>query len=218
VLSSTEPDELCVNGMSFSKRDSIWANSALVVTVSPDDEVLDPYREKHGVLAGVAFQRDMEHRASLMGGGNLTVPVQRLTDFLAGNPSTTAPPSSYRLGVKAAACHEIYPPALVNSIRNAVTEYFEKQMPGFICEDALLHAVETRTSSPVRVSRNDSTMEAEGVQRLFPAGEGAGFAGGIVSAAVDGMAVAEAVLNSLLDLGISLEERNAARGKLESFY
>lgn len=194
---STEPDEVCVNGMSFSRRDSTFANSALVVTVSPDDDILKEYREKHGVLAGLAFQRDMERRASELGGGNLTVPVQRLTDFVAGKASTTAPPSSYRLGVRPAACHEIYPEPLSNAMKDAVCNHFERQMPGFLCDDGLLHGVETRTSSPVRVSRDPETMEAPGTKNLFPAGEGAGFAGGIVSAAVDGITVANAVLQNV---------------------
>ena len=194
VPASTNPEEVCVNGMSFSKRDSVWANSALVVTVSPDDPVLMEYREKHGVLAGIAFQRDMERAASAMGGGNLTVPVQRLTDFVEGVSSTSAPSSSYRLGVKPSACHEIYPEPLVKSLRDALVNHFEKKMPGYICEEGLLHAVETRTSSPVRVSRDMESYQAVGCKRLFPAGEGAGFAGGIVSAAVDGMMVANAVL------------------------
>ncbi|GAX23807.1 hypothetical protein FisN_20Hh007 [Fistulifera solaris] len=197
IAASTDPDELCVNGMSFSRRDSIWANSALVVTVASNDTILDPYREEHGVLAGVAFQRDMERRASVMGGGNLTVPVQRVTDFLAGRPSTSAPSSSYRLGVKPAACHEIYPQPLVSALRYALTQHFEKNMPGYICEDALLHAVETRTSSPVRISRDDETLQAIGTEGLFPVGEGAGFAGGIVSAAVDGLVVATALQTKL---------------------
>jgi uncharacterized FAD-dependent dehydrogenase len=201
VPASTDPEEVCVNGMSFSKRDSLWANSALVVTIDPDDEILDPYREKHGVLAGVAFQREMERRASKMGGGNLTVPVQRLTDFMAGQASSSAPPSSYRLGVKPAACHEIYPPAVTNALRDAVSNHFEQRMPGFLSEDALLHAVETRTSSPVRVARDPDTMQAIGTHGLFPAGEGAGYAGGIVSAAVDGMVVGEAVLANVCSSG-----------------
>ena len=195
VPASTEPEEVCVNGMSFSKRDSLWANSALVVTVSPDDPVLEEYREKYGVLAGIAFQREMERAASVMGGGNLTVPVQRLTDFIAERPSTSAPPSSYRLGVKPSACHEIYPKPLVKALQDALVNHFERQMPGYVCDEGLLHAVETRTSSPVRVSRDAETYQAIGCKRLFPAGEGAGFAGGIVSAAVDGMMVADAVLD-----------------------
>jgi len=194
VPASTNPEEVCVNGMSFSKRDSLWANSALVVTVSPEDPVLDEYRAKHGILAGIAFQREMERAASKMGGGNLTVPVQRLTDFIAERPSTSAPPSSYRLGVKPSACHEIYPKPLVKALQDALANHFERQMPGYVCDEALLHAVETRTSSPVRVSRDAETYQAIGCKRLFPAGEGAGFAGGIVSAAVDGIMVADAVL------------------------
>lgn len=197
VPSSTEPGELCVNGMSFSRRDSQWANSALVVTVDADDELLDPYRTEHGALAGMAFQRDMERRASALGGGNLTVPVQRLTDFLAAKPSTSAPPSSYRLGVVPAACHEIYPPPIVEALRNALVQ-FDRTLPGYVCEDGLLHAVETRTSSPIRVGRDPVTLQAVGLRNLFPAGEGAGFAGGIVSAAVDGIAVAEGVLDAVL--------------------
>lgn len=194
VPASTDPDEVCVNGMSFSRRDSIWANSALVVTVSPEDDILDKYRHDHGVLAGVAFQKDMERRAAEMGGGNLTVPVQRLTDFMVGKASETAPSSSYRLGTKPAACHEIYPEPIVAALRDAVANHFEKRMPGFLCEEGLLHAVETRTSSPVRVARDIETLQAVGTKQLYPAGEGAGYAGGIVSAAVDGMAVAEALL------------------------
>lgn len=199
VPASTAPDEVCVNGMSFSKRDSLWANSALVVTVTPDDEVLEPYRAEHGVLAGLAFQRDMEQRACVMGGGNFTVPVQRLTDFVNGVASTSAPLSSYRLGVKPAACHEIYPVPMMTALRNALVNHFDKTMPGYVCDEGLLHAVETRTSSPVRISRDSETLQAIGTSRLFPAGEGAGFAGGIVSAAVDGMTVAEAVMEQILE-------------------
>ena len=198
VPASTNPEEVCVNGMSFSRRDSVWANSALVVTVNPDDPILEAYKE-HGVLAGIAFQRDMERKAAAMGGGELRVPVQRVTDFIEGKASTSAPSSSYRLGVRPSPCHEIYPPELTAALRHALVNYFDKQMPGWICDDGLLHAVETRTSSPVRVCRDEATLEAAGIQGLFPAGEGAGFAGGIVSAAVDGMVVAEAVLDSLLE-------------------
>jgi uncharacterized FAD-dependent dehydrogenase len=192
VPSSTEEGELCINGMSFSNRDSLWANSALVVTVSQDDSILEKYRS-HGCLAGLEFQRDMERKAFQLGGRNMTVPVQRLTDFVNGVVSSSIPTSSYRLGAVSAPCHEIYPKPLYNALANAITEHFEKQMPGFFCEDALLHGVETRTSSPLRLVRNQSTFEAGGVENLFPAGEGAGFAGGIVSAAVDGLVVADAI-------------------------
>ncbi len=172
VIASTEENEVCVNGMSFSRRDSKFANAALVVTVGPDDPVLKEYKQKYGVLAGIEFQRDMERRASIMGGGNFTVPVQRLTDFVNGKASTTAPNSSYRLGIKPSACHEIYPEAMTIALQDAVKNHFEQQMPGFLCEDALLHAVETRTSSPVRISRDPVTLQAIGKPGLFPSGEG----------------------------------------------
>lgn len=135
VPASTDPSEVCVNGMSFSRRDSLWANSALVVTVKPDDPIMDSYRRKHGVLAGIAFQREMERKAAEMGGGNLCVPVQRVTDFIAGQASTSAPSSSYRLNVKPSPCHEIYPSELTNALKDALVEYFDKQMPGYVCED-----------------------------------------------------------------------------------
>ena len=199
VPASTESNEVCVNGMSFSRRDSPFANSALVVTVDPDDDILQPYRSQHGLLAGIAFQRDMERRAAIMGGGNFVVPVQRVTDFLSNTASTSAPPSSYRLGVKPAPCHLIYPEPLVIAMKHALMEHFNRQMPGFICDDGLLHGVETRTSSPLRVVRDGKTLQAIGTKNLFPTGEGAGFAGGIVSAAVDGIAVADAILRENFD-------------------
>jgi uncharacterized FAD-dependent dehydrogenase len=192
VPSSTEEGELCINGMSFSKRDSLWANSALVVTVSPNDEILKPW-SSHGCLAGLEFQRDMEKKAFALGGGDMRAPVQRLTDYVNGKLSQSLPSSSYRLGVKSAKLHDIYPEPLYNALKNAIVTQFDKQMPGFLCDEALLHGVETRTSSPVRVLRDNVTLQAIGVDNLFPSGEGAGFAGGIVSAAVDGLYVADAI-------------------------
>mmetsp|Transcript_15037 Transcript_15037/g.36743 ORF Transcript_15037/g.36743 Transcript_15037/m.36743 type:complete len:731 (+) Transcript_15037:20-2212(+) len=197
VPASTNPSEVCVNGMSFSRRDSLWANSALVVTVAPDDPVLESYREKYGVLAGLEFQRDMERRAAVLGGGNLTVPVQRVTDFCKGQVSETIPSSSYRLGVKSAPCHELYPEPITKALTDALTHHFSDNMPGYYHPDGLLHAVETRTSSPMRISRDRESLQAIGCDGLFPAGEGAGFAGGIVSAAVDGVNVAGAVMDKL---------------------
>ena len=101
--------------------------------------------------------------------------------------------SSYRLGVKSTELHNIYPEPLYNALKNAIVTQFDKQMPGFLCNEALLHGVETRTSSPVRVMRDNITLQAIGVDNLFPSGVGAGFAGGIVSAAVDGLFVANAI-------------------------
>lgn len=212
VPASTNSSEVCVNGMSFSRRDSLWANSALVVTVAPDDPVLEPYREKYGVLAGLEFQRDMERRASALGGGNLTVPVQRVTDFCQGKVSETIPPSSYRLGVKSAPCHELYPEPITKALIYALTNQFADSMQGYFHPDGLLHAVETRTSSPMRISRDPETLQAIGCEGLFPAGEGAGFAGGIVSAAVDGVAVAGAVMDKLEGTSSRTIERSKSVG------
>ncbi|KAL3914595.1 MAG: hypothetical protein SGILL_006043, partial [Bacillariaceae sp.] len=185
-------------GFAVGRRDSVWANSALVVTVSPDDEILKDYKQKYGVLAGLEFQREMERRASKLGGGNLTVPVQRMTDFCDGKVSTTIPSSSYRLGVKSAPCHEIYPDEITTALRDALTNHFQKNMPGYYHPDGLLHAVETRTSSPLRIPRDPETMIAVGADNLYPSGEGAGFAGGIVSAAVDGVNVGESIMDNLV--------------------
>lgn len=193
VPSSTEVGELCINGMSFSNRDSLWANSALVVTVSPDDPILEPYRSSHGCLAGLEFQRDMERKAYELGGGGMRAPVQRLPDYMKQRISESVPSSSYRIGVQSAPLHDIYPEPLYNALTDAIIKHFDKQMPGFVCDDALLHGVETRTSSPVRVLRDSNSLEALGIDNLFPSGEGAGFAGGIVSAAVDGLLVADAI-------------------------
>ncbi|XP_010273685.1 PREDICTED: uncharacterized protein LOC104609148 [Nelumbo nucifera] len=184
VLTSTNPSELCINGMSFSRRASRWANAALVVTVSEKDfETLDC----HGPLSGVEFQRELEHRAATMGGGNFVVPVQRVTEFMQNKLSVTSlPPSSYRLGVKAANLHELFPSYITEALQHSIS-MFDKELPGFICGDALLHGVETRTSSPVQIPRSGSTYESMSLKGLYPIGEGAGYAGGIVSAAVDGL-------------------------------
>ena len=121
---------------------------------------------------------------------------RRLPDFLArATPKarTAAPASSYRLGVREAPCHDLLPAPLAETIATAAAENFEKAMPGFVCDDALLHGVETRTSAPVRVPRDAETLASPDVAGLYPCGEGAGYAGGIVSSAVDGLRVARAV-------------------------
>lgn len=132
-----------------------------------------------------------------MGGGNFTCPVQRLTDFLSEQKSTDPlPTSSYRLGVKSASLHELYPPQITEAIKKALTK-FERKKPGFISGDALLHAPETRTSAPVQVTRDPSTMESISVSGLYPCGEGAGYAGGIISAAVDGLKIGDTIVQKL---------------------
>ncbi|XP_057431501.1 uncharacterized protein LOC130724315 isoform X2 [Lotus japonicus] len=184
VLTSTNPSEMCINGMSFSRRASRWANAALVVTVTMKDfEALNYY----GPLAGVEFQREFERRAATMGGGNFTVPVQTVTDFLEDKLSVTSlPPSSYRLGVKAENLHQLFPIHITEALKHSLAA-FDKELPGFICNEALLHGVETRTSSPIQITRDINSYESTSVRGLYPVGEGAGYAGGIISAAVDGM-------------------------------
>ncbi|OAE26625.1 hypothetical protein AXG93_4542s1460 [Marchantia polymorpha subsp. ruderalis] len=187
VPTSTTPSELCINGMSFSKRSSKWANAALVVSVDSSD--FSTYGCKDGPLAGVAFQRAIEQEAARRGGGDFVAPVQTVTDFLDDRLSENElPSSSYRLGVKSACLHDILPSNLITSLKSALL-VFEKQLPGFIDKRALLHGVETRTSAPVRIERDLETFESISLPGLYPIGEGAGHAGGIVSAAVDGMRV-----------------------------
>lgn len=185
VPTSTNPAELCINGMSFSKRSSKWANAALVMTVSPCD--LDPFVAEYGPLAGVAFQKLLEKEAAIMGGGDMVAPVQTVPDFLNNHLSGgVLPSSSYRLGVKEAALHTLFSEHRTEMFKQALVN-FDKQIPGFIDSRALLHAVETRTSSPVRIDRDMETFECISAPGLYPIGEGAGYAGGIVSAAVDGL-------------------------------
>ena len=198
VPTSTSTDELCVNGMSFSARGSPWANAALVVGVGPADWAhLTP---AHGPLAGVEFQREIERAAAAAGGGALKCPVQRVDDFLEGASTPRAvadlPRSSYRLGVTSADLTTLYPPSITAALKGAIAR-FDRDLPGFASSASLLHGVETRTSAPVRIVRNESTGQCVNMGGLFPAGEGAGYAGGIVSAAVDGARAAAKVVAAL---------------------
>ena len=216
VPTSTDPNELCVNGMSFSKRNSEWANSGLVSAVAFDDafqfcaekrtadstdggsdEALAALRSR-APLVGLDFQREIERAAAAMGGGDLVVPVQTAPDFLAGRLSDVAslPKSSYRLGVRPARLDLLYPEAITDAVRESLRA-FDAQMPGYAGPEALLHAPEARTSSPVRVVRDGRDGQSVTAAGLFPAGEGAGYAGGIVSAAVDGIQAADRVLEAL---------------------
>jgi len=193
VPTSTDPAELCVNGMSFSKRASPWANSGLVVPVTPADYA--PFaRPGREALAGVDFQAAMERAAAVAGGGALVAPVQRCDDFLAGAPAAAdAPASSYRLGVRGAALHRLYPEAVTEALRAALAA-FERRLPGYASAAGLLHGVETRTSAPLRILRGEEDRMSPSTPGLFPCGEGAGYAGGIVSAALDGVAAADALM------------------------
>jgi len=188
VPAATAPGEVVVNGMSLSRRDSPFANSGMVVAIEPSD--LGQHTEA-GVLAGVAFQHALETMAQRAGGGGQRAPAQRLLDFLAGRQSASLPASSYHPGLTPAPLHDLLPAPLADRLRQGL-QRFGASMSGYLAEEAVLVGVETRTSSPVRVPRDRATLQHPDAPGLLPCGEGAGYAGGIVSAALDGLRVADA--------------------------
>lgn len=196
VPSATENDEVVVNGMSLSKRDSPFANSGFVVTVEPED-VIDFSRE-HGVLGGIAFQKSLERLAKEHGGGGQSAPGQRVTDFVKGVDSSDLAETSYRPGVNPARLDQLLPDWIVWRMKEGL-KLFDEQKRGYTGDEVNLIGFETRTSSPVRIPRDPKTLENDSLKGLFPCGEGAGFAGGIVSAALDGMRCAMAVSRSLFE-------------------
>jgi uncharacterized FAD-dependent dehydrogenase len=192
VPAATEPDGLVVNGMSLSRRDSRYANSGLVVGVEVEDVVRAGFT---GPLGGVELQRVIERAAAAAGGGKLRAPAARATDFAQNRSGSTLPNSSYVPGLAAADLTEVLDAsgiALSERIRVAL-RVFNRRLEGYLTEEAVLVGVESRTSSPVRVPRDPESLESLDVPRLFPAGEGAGYAGGIMSAAMDGMRVGERI-------------------------
>jgi uncharacterized FAD-dependent dehydrogenase len=193
VPAATEDDEIVVNGMSLARRDSPFANSGMVVTVEPEDT--ESLRREHGVLAGIVFQKSLERAAKQHGGGGQIAPGQRVTDFLQGKASADLPRTSYFPGISPARLDEILPSWIVDRMRRGL-KLFGKQKHGYITEECNLLGFETRTSSPVRIPREENSLRHPDVEGLFPCGEGAGFAGGIVSAALDGMRCADAASSS----------------------
>ncbi len=192
VPTPTEPEMLCTNGMSNSHRSSPLANAGIVVAVSPADYAAEGF---DGPLAGLAWQRKWERAAFRLGGGGYRAPAQRLAAYLAGKPGTVPGETSYRPGVTPAALSELYPARVQEALR-AGLRTFERRMHGFVTDEALLVGVETRTSSPCRLVRGDD-LQSPALRGVYPAGEGAGYAGGIVSSAVDGLRVAEAICAEL---------------------
>jgi uncharacterized FAD-dependent dehydrogenase len=162
----------------------------MITTIEPED-VRDLSRE-HGVLAGIVFQKNLERLAKSAGGGGQVAPAQRVVDYLDGKISPTLPETSYFPGLNSSRLDELLPKEITSRMREGL-RLFGRQMRGYLSRDALLLGFETRTSSPVRIPRRDDTLEHPGLIGLFPCGEGAGYAGGIVSAALDGMRVADAV-------------------------
>ncbi len=197
VPSATENDEVVVNGMSLSKRDSPFANSGMVVTVEPDD--CEAFLAEHGILAGIAYQKQLERLAKEVaneGGSDApgqVAPAQRVIDFLNRRDSKQLPETSYKPGLCPARLDQLMPDAITDRMREGL-EQFGRKMRGYVTEEANLIGFETRTSSPVRIPRDPDSLQHPELSRLYPCGEGAGYAGGIVSAALDGMRCAEALV------------------------
>jgi uncharacterized FAD-dependent dehydrogenase len=202
VASSSEAGGVVTNGMSTYARAGANANAGFMVELRPEDipkkvrglpaigdgrmpSLPDPLR-------GVEFQRALERKAFALGGANYRAPSQLLGDFMRGRPSAGPGrvPPTYQPGVVWTDLREVLPEFVCRTLRETA-RLIEGSLPGFLLDDAVMTAVETRSSSPVRIPRDDATLECAGVRNFFPAGEGAGYAGGIVSAAVDGMRVAE---------------------------
>ncbi len=187
VAAASEPGRVVTNGMSQYSRNERNANSAIVVGITPDDYPGHP-------LAGVALQRQWETRAFELGGSNYNAPAQLMGDFVAGRASAALGSvlPSYTPGITLGDLSTALPEYAISAMREAFPA-FNKQVPGYFMADALLTGVETRTSSPIRIKRDEQSLQSLNTQGLYPAGEGAGYAGGILSAAVDGIRVAEAL-------------------------
>ncbi|MCB0792272.1 MAG: FAD-dependent oxidoreductase [Flavobacteriales bacterium] len=182
---ATAPDEVVTNGWSPSKRNNPFANSGVVVQSSTPPSDGDP-------LGGVHEQRELEHAAWIAGGRDQCAPAQRMEDFITGRISADLPPCSYPPGIVPHALHELLPPPIAMRLREGLVA-FGRKMRGYRTNEAVLVAVESRTSSPVRIPRDPDTLMHPRLQGLYPCGEGAGYAGGIVSAAMDGQRVAHRI-------------------------
>ena len=191
VPAATAPGEVVVNGMSPSRRDSRFANSGIVAAV----ELVDMDVRQYGALAGLRLQQQIEQRACQLAGNTQLAPAQLLGDFLKGKTSAQLLETSYQPGLVSVAMDEVLGADLAERLRQGF-QNFGRKIPGYATNVAQIVGVESRTSSPVRIPRDRDTLEHPVVRGLFPCGEGAGYAGGIVSAAMDGERCAEAVLAS----------------------
>ncbi|SCY08120.1 hypothetical protein SAMN05192588_1041 [Nonlabens sp. Hel1_33_55] len=190
VPAATEAGEVVVNGMSPSRRNNKFANSGIVVEINADEDLRS--FAHHGALAGLEFQKSLENLSFTAGGKSQTAPAQRLTDFVDGKLSTSLNESSYQPGLLSAPLHSLLPKHLGSRLRKGFAAFGHK-MHGYNTNEANIVGVESRTSSPVKIPRND-TLEHPQISNLFPCGEGGGYAGGIVSAAMDGERCAEAAI------------------------
>jgi len=192
VAATSEPNRVVTNGMSQYSRNERNANAGIVVGITPEMDY------PNHPLAGMELQRQLESHAFVLGGSDYSAPGQLIGDFLANRPSTKfgQVQPSYTPGVHLTNLDTALPEYAISAIREAIPE-FAKQIKGFDLADGVLTGVETRTSSPIRIKRDDDTLQSINTKGLFPCGEGAGYAGGILSAGVDGIRVAEAVALSL---------------------
>ena len=184
---STDEGELVVNGWSPSRRNNPFANSGIVVSIGKKE--MQPFHE-HGALAGLLFQQSVEKKAFEWGGGKFVAPAQRMTDFVSGRVSADLPACSYLPGLRSVPMQEVLPSFVYEHLRKGVRAFGEK-MRGYFTHEAVVVATESRTSSPVRIPRDPDRLHHPQIKNLFPCGEGAGYAGGIVSAAMDGERVAD---------------------------
>jgi uncharacterized FAD-dependent dehydrogenase len=191
---ATNPGEIVTNGWSSSRRARSTANSGIVVELELAD--FKDYEEEHGPLAAMAFQAEIERKAWEAGGRTQTAPAQRLVDFVEGRVSKDLPKTSYSPGLRSVDLAEVLPDFIVQRLREGFVA-FDRKMKGFLTNEAVVHAPETRTSSPVRIPRDEEWLVHPEIEGLYPCGEGAGYAGGIISAAMDGERVAEAVVRSV---------------------
>jgi len=190
VPAATANGEVVVNGMSPSRRNNLYANSGIVVEINVDKDL--PKYEKFGVLKGLEYQKDLERLAFTAGGRSQVAPAQRLTDFVTGTLSSSLNDTSYQPGLNSAPLHSLLPKLIGGKLRKGFAAFGEK-MHGYYTEEANIVGVESRTSSPVNIPRKDSLEHPE-IEGLFPCGEGGGYAGGIISAAMDGERCVEAAI------------------------
>ena len=191
---ATSPGEVVTNGWSPSKRDQATANSGIVIELKLED--FQPF-EKYGALAGLEFQKSIEQKAWYLAGETQKVPAQRMVDFTKNQVSSEIPKTSYVPGTTSVEMGAVFPGFLSQILREGFTE-FGKSMKGYLTNEAILHAPESRTSSPVRIPRDSISFEHLQIKGLYPCGEGAGYAGGIISAAIDGEKCAVKVFESLI--------------------
>ena len=187
---ATENGEVVTNGWSPSKRNNPFSNSGIVVTVSPED-----FENSDDPMVCLNFQKEVEQKCWEAAGGTQKVPAQCLQDFIDGKVSKEFPRSSYQPGITSVNLNKVLPEMISQRLKQGFLD-FNKKMRGFISNDAVLHAPESRTSSPIQIPRDRATFQHPDVQGLYPCAEGAGYAGGIISAAIDGMNCVDAVLAS----------------------